>query len=183
MTTAAVPDNIRFLESQPHAMPLFLEFGLLGLFMFGLFATFRYLVRRAAGNKSYKSGVAVALLSAFLLFWVNGAVGIIGSENNDANMLYFALLVVVLAGSLVVRFEASRLRFVMGFAACAMVLIAFFALGFGMGVSGPIWPWDVVWITLFFSGLWSLSSWFFHRALQEVARAEDRSPLNEGGAL
>ena len=136
--------------------------------MFGLYISFRLLVKRAAGNRFYKSAIAIAMVAAFLLFWVNGAVGIIGSENNDANMLYFLVLLMVFLGSLAVRFEARGLRVVMTAAAAAMVVIAVAALGFGSGVDGPIWPWDVVWITLFFSGLWSLSAWFFHRAAFEA---------------
>lgn len=159
-------------------MPLFLEFALLGLFMFGLYATFRFLIRRAAGNRSYKTGMAIAMVTGFFTFWVNGAVGIIGSENNDANMMYFMLLLVVFFGSFIVRFRAEGLRWVMATAAGLMVVIAIAALGFNLGVSGPIWPWDVVWITAFFAGLWSLSAWCFHKAA--VAQPDD--PETEASA-
>ena len=38
---------------------------------------------RKTGDAAYRTAVGVALAAAFLLIWVNGAVGIIGSENND----------------------------------------------------------------------------------------------------
>lgn len=151
-------------------MSLIFEFALLGLFMFGLFATFRFLVRRASGNRFFKYGMALTLLAAFLLFWVNGAVGIIGSENNDANMLYLGVVLIVFGGIVLVRFTALKMKRVALAAACAMVMIAVVALATGLGVSGPIWPWDVVWITAFFSGMWFLASWFFNKAEQSPSR-------------
>jgi hypothetical protein len=157
-------------------MPLFLEFALLGLFMFGLYASFGFLVKRAAGNPSYKLGLALALVAAFMLFWVNGAVGVIGSENNDANMSYFVLVLMVFLGSIASRFRAGGLRIVMAVAAIAMVIIATAALGFSMGVNGPIWPWDVVWITVFFFALWSLSAWFFHQVTLETEGQTSSDP-------
>lgn len=178
-------DNIRFLASIAHhpfnhpciqtpihsnTMSLIFEFALLGLFMFGLFATFRFLVRRASGNRFFKYGMALTLLAAFLLFWVNGAVGIIGSENNDANMLYLGVVLIVFGGIVLVRFTALKMKRVALAAACAMVMIAVVALATGLGVSGPIWPWDVVWITAFFSGMWFLASWFFNKAEQSPSR-------------
>ena len=39
-------------------------------------------------NKTYRRAFFVGFLGVFLLFWVNGAVGIIGSEDNPANLLY-----------------------------------------------------------------------------------------------
>ncbi|OHA85436.1 MAG: hypothetical protein A2591_03090 [Candidatus Yonathbacteria bacterium RIFOXYD1_FULL_52_36] len=40
-----------------------------------------------------------------LLGWVSGAVGIIGSENNPVNLMYWAVFVVGLIGSLLARFK------------------------------------------------------------------------------
>ena len=63
------------------------------------------LAARKTGNTAYRSGVGLALLAAFLLVWVNGAVGIIGSEDNDANVVYYGVLAVGLIGALIARFE------------------------------------------------------------------------------
>src|SRR5688572_13882947 len=41
---------------------------------------------RKTDNAAYRLAAAVALAAAFLLVWVNGAVGIIGSEQDDANL-------------------------------------------------------------------------------------------------
>ena len=45
------------------------------------------LVSRKTGHAAYRAALGLALGSAMLLGWVNGAVGIIGSENNEANLM------------------------------------------------------------------------------------------------
>ena len=52
------------------------------------------LIARKAGNSSYRVAVGVAVATALLLVWVNLAVGIIGSEDNPVNLLYFAVIFV-----------------------------------------------------------------------------------------
>ena len=37
------------------------------------------------GNSAYRAAVGVAIAAAFILVWMNLAVGIIGSEDNPAN--------------------------------------------------------------------------------------------------
>ena len=61
------------------------------------------LVKRKADSAAYKFGVGVALAAAFILVWVNGAVGIIGDESNDANMMYFGVLAVGIIGAIIAR--------------------------------------------------------------------------------
>lgn len=154
-------------------MPLFVEFLLLGLFGLALFGFFRFLISRVPGNRYYKYGIGVGMVTGFLLFWVNGAVGIIGSENNDANMMYLMVLLLAFLGSILVGFKPARMVWVMRGSAAAFVVIAVLALVFDVGVSGPVWPWDVIWITGFFMAMLLLSGWFFQQAaLLESSREE-----------
>jgi hypothetical protein len=46
------------------------------------------LASRKTGEAAYRAAIGLAVGSALLLGWVNGAVGIIGSEQNDANLMY-----------------------------------------------------------------------------------------------
>ena len=153
-------------------MPVIFQFVLLGLFALALFGIFRYLIGRMPGNKHYKHGMAVTMVTGFLLFWVNGAVGIIGSENNDANMMYLVLLAIVLFGSLISRFKPLPMARIMAMAAALMVVIAILALGFGFGVSGPVWPWDVVVVTAFFGAFWLTAGWLFREASRRLSDAK-----------
>ena len=151
-------------------MGLILEFLLLGAIAAGCVYAFILLNRRLPHGTAYKYAVAVALAAAFLLFWVNGAVGIIGSENNDANMMYFGVIAVGVAGAAIARFQPRGMAHAMFATAAAMVLVATLALSTGMGVDGPIWPRDIVFITAFFAALWVGSALLFkHAARQQIA--------------
>jgi hypothetical protein len=122
------------------------------------------LVRRRGRRKPYRFAVGVALAGAFLLMWINGAVGIIGSENNDANMLYFGVIAIGFLGAIVARGRPRGMSLAMFMAALAQVSIAAVALLTDWGVTGPISPWDVVVLTAFFTALWLISAWLFRRA-------------------
>jgi hypothetical protein len=56
-------------------------------------------------TRAYRIAFGVGLAGAFLLFWVNGAVGIIGHEDNPANLMYGAVFAAGLIGSLISRFK------------------------------------------------------------------------------
>ena len=56
-------------------------------------------------NLTGRAGWMVMILTSFLLIWINLAVGIIGSENNPANLLYVVVLLSAVLGGLVVRFK------------------------------------------------------------------------------
>jgi len=56
-------------------------------------------------DKIYRIAFGVGLAGVFLLGWVSGAVGIIGSENNTVNLMYWAVPAVGLIGSLISRFK------------------------------------------------------------------------------
>ena len=80
---------------------------------------------------SYRIGFGLALLGAFLVTWVNLAVGIVGSENNPANQLFFLALLVGIVGAGIVRLRAAGMAKVM--AAVAVSLWVAFAIA----VMGP----------------------------------------------
>lgn len=124
------------------------------------------LVARKTRNIAYRSGVAATLAATFLLIWVNGAVGIIASEDNDANMMFFGVLAVGLIGALVTRFEPRGMRRALIATAVAQALVAVIALVGDLGSGGAAWPKDVLFATGFFGALWLLSAWLFGRAVR-----------------
>ena len=65
------------------------------------------LVARRSLQVVYRLAFAFGILGAFLLFWVNGAVGIIGSEDQPVNLLYDAVFLTGVIGALWVRFKAK----------------------------------------------------------------------------
>ncbi len=156
-------------------MNIIVEFLLLGAIGAGFVAVFRVLAARMPGNTAYKFAVALALVAAFLLFWVNGAVGIIGDEDNDANMMYGGVVAVGFVGSIIARFQPHGMAHALFATALAQVLVAAIALSAGWGSSGPIWPRDVLFLTAFFAALWGGSALLFRRAA-----AREQTALHEG---
>lgn len=73
------------------------DFVFAGVILFGSGLTYE-LIARKGGNTAYRVAVGIAVVAALLLVWVNGAVGIIGNENNPANLLYFGVIFIGIIG-------------------------------------------------------------------------------------
>lgn len=113
---------------------------------------------RVPARRAWRAGAALALATGVLLAWGNLAVGFAGSEDNEINMIFFAVPAAALAGSLVARFRAAGMATAMAIAAAVQVaagLIAFFYGEF----TGPL--------TVAFSGLWLASALLFLRSARE----------------
>ncbi len=87
------------------------DFILMGTLIFGTGVVYEWISSRG-NNKSYRIAVSIAVFTVFLLTWVNMAVGIIGSDKNDANLMYFSLIPIGLAGALIVKFQANGMAVV-----------------------------------------------------------------------
>lgn len=124
---------------------------------------------RKSSSTAYRCGAALALLGAFLLAWLGGAVGIIGPETEPANRMFVVVLASGFAGAWVARFEARGLARAMLLPAGVQALIGLVAVTGHLGASDPLWPWDVVGLTAFFCGLWLASARLFSRAAAGAA--------------
>ena len=127
----------------------------LAILLCGTAVAFEFAVRVPA-RSAYPAAVALALAAALLHLWINLAVGIIGSEDNPANLLYFGVVAVAALGALLARFRPAAMATAMAAAAAAQVATLFAALAAGLGFTGPV--------TVFFAALWLASSWLFRRA-------------------
>ncbi len=79
-----------------------------------------------AGNLFYKLAASAAVLGAFLLVWINGAVGIIG--DSDSNLMYGGVLAVLILGAAIARMRADMMSRVMVATAFAQFLVPVAAL-------------------------------------------------------
>jgi len=122
---------------------------------------------RSSSSWAYRGGVAVALAAAFLLVWINGAVGIIGSEDNDLNGVYLVEILVALAGALVARFRAWGMALAMAAAGLAQAAITVTVLLSGLGAGEPPGPFGIFVINAFFTGMWTISAGLFWKAAQD----------------
>ena len=132
--------------------------------LLGGVATTAALAIRKTRNITYRWAVGVALLCAFLLTWINGAVGIIGSENSDANMMYLFVVAIPVVGAFLVRFKPRGLERTMYVTAAGQVIVAELALMHELGADGPMWPRDLLILTAFFTSLWLISALLFRKA-------------------
>lgn len=142
------------------------DFAVAGALLFGAGLTYE-LVARKAGNIEYRAAVGIALAAAFLLVWVNLAVGLIGSEDNPANLMYVGVLAVGLIGAVIARFQPRGMARALFATAVAQALVAVIALIAGLGSTGPIWPRDILILTGFFAALWLISAGLFRNAARE----------------
>ena len=137
------------------------DFGAFGAMLVAACGSYE-LAARMTGNTAYRAAVAVGIVAAFLLVWVNLAVGIIGSESNPANLLFGGVLGIGLIGALIARFEPqgmARVLIATALAQAAVLVIALIALTAELG---PLFM-----LTGFFVALWLLSAWLFRKAARE----------------
>ena len=129
------------------------------------------LAARTTRNAFYRAGACVAVASCFLLLWVNLAVGILGSERNDANLMFAGVIAVALGGSIVAHFRSPGMARTMVAAALAQALVGVIALAAGLASPGPDGVYEVVMGTSLFGGLWLMSAWLFRKAASQTAAA------------
>jgi hypothetical protein len=138
--------------------------------MFGLVGGTYELAIRLSRNYAYRGGVAVALLAAFLLVWINLAVGIIGNEDNPANLIFFAVIAIALTGSIAARFDAIGMARAMTVTAVVQELIAVTVLFVGLGRAEPPGPVGLFALISFFAFLWIASAALFRKAASALGR-------------
>lgn len=81
------------------------------------------LVSSKGKNIAYRAGVGMALAGVFLLIWINLAVGIIGSEDNPVNIMYFGVIAIGFLGSIIARLQPQGMAWVMFAMATAQMLV------------------------------------------------------------
>lgn len=105
-----------------------IDFMIMGFLIFGTGFTYK-LVTWRRDNLIYKVASGLTLITCFLLIWVNLAVGILGSEDNPANLLYGVVLIVGFLGAIIARFKAEGMAstlFIMTLVQILIPVIAYF---------------------------------------------------------
>ncbi len=153
------------------------DFVVAWLLMAGLgFAYMRLAGKNVAS--AYRFATGLALFAAFLLVWVNGAVGIIGSEENPANALYGGVLLVGLAGASIARFRPEGMARTLAAMALAQLLVPALALfvrkqDFAPGI-GPVFGLNAGFAALFLG-----SACLFYRAARRTTEPESSTGVRE----
>jgi CHASE2 domain-containing sensor protein len=117
---------------------------------------------------AYRSALALALSGAFLLVWLSLGVGIIGRDGDPANLMYFGVLAVGVAGAILARLRPRGMSRALCAVALAQALVAGVALAAGLGLPySP--PAEIVLLNGFFIAIFAASAWFFRRAACQTA--------------
>jgi hypothetical protein len=161
------------------------DFACASALLLGTGVTYELAARRTR-NSAYRAAVGVALAAAFILVWVNAAVGLIGSEDNNANVMYGGVLAVGIVGAIVARFQPHGMARALVATALAQAFVTAIALvaGWGSPGSGPL---EIVALNGCFAALWLLSAWLFRQAAREQPPAgaapsvDPRRPLSTHG--
>lgn len=116
---------------------------------------------RTSRSGAYRAGAACALAAAFLTLWANGAVGMIGNEDNPYNLFFLGVVALAFLGSIALRFPPTTgMAAVMAVAALAQAGLAI--VGMAADLRGGIF-------SLAFAGLWLLAAALFRNAARERA--------------
>ncbi len=105
----------------------FTDFIFAGALLFGTGLAYELLASKG-GTIAYRAAIGLALGTAFLLVWINAAVGIIGDGDLDSpNGMYFGVLAIGIIGALIARCTPrgmARTLFAMALAQMAAWVIA-----------------------------------------------------------
>jgi hypothetical protein len=122
---------------------------------------------RVSASWTYRAGFGLAVFTGFLLTWANLAVGLINDEREDANLLFFGVLAIAMAGALFARFEAKGMARAMAATAVAQLLCA----GLGAYLESA-W---VGFLISVFAAMWLGSALLFAKDAQRSAQAPVRA--------
>jgi len=132
------------------------------------------LIIRMRHNATHRLALGLALLAAFLILWINLAVGIIGEPENPANLMYFGVIAVGIVGAIIGRFHPDRMTRAMFVTAIAQALVA--AITAYVGLGEPVtWWWSLLFLNGILIMLWAGSACLFRKAARSHDPEGDRS--------
>jgi hypothetical protein len=106
---------------------------------------------------------ALAVVGSLMLAWFSLGVGIIGADGDPANIMYFGVIAIGLAGAFVARGRPrgmARVLVAMAGGILVVLLIALLA-PLGRPYSGPM---ELILLNGFFVALYLAAAWLFDRA-------------------
>lgn len=138
------------------------DFVIAGTFLLGSGLAYEFIASKG-GTTAYRVATFIAVGATLLLTWINLAVGIIGNEENPANLMYFAVIIVGIIGTLVARFKPQGMTRALIATAVAQALVPIIAFtlwrpDFTPGVI------EVFALNTIFVVLWLTSAFLFRRA-------------------
>ena len=140
------------------------DFIVAGFLLFVSVMTYN-VVASKAGDVAYRAASGIAISASLLLIWMNLAVGLIGSEDNPANLMYLGELFVGIVIAIRARFKPLGMAVAAIATAGMQSLIMLLALIFVLddASSGSV---EILLVNSFYIALYSASGWLYWRAAQ-----------------
>lgn len=144
------------------------DFVIAGALLLGTGFAYEFMASRS-GTVAYRAAAGIAVFAALFLVWINLAVGLIGNENNPANLMYFGVLAIGLVGAFIARFKPSGMMRALFATAAAQALVPVIAFiiwkpEVNSGMLG------VLVLNAFFIALWAGSAMLFRRASMAASK-------------
>ena len=146
------------------------DFAIFGTMLVGTAGTYE-LAARMTDNNAYRAAVGVALAAAFILVWMNLAVGIIGTEDDPANLMHGGVVAVGIIGAIIARGQPPGMARVIIAMALAQASVAAIAVIAGKHQSPISSAAEILGLNGIFIVLFLGSAWLFRRAAREHTSA------------
>ena len=127
---------------------------------------------RTSRNLAFRAGVALMLAVPFLSIWFTGAVGIIGDEDNPANLVFLVTPLFALAAAALARFRAEGLARAMAATAIAQLVAGGIGVAAAANAPTPVFAPEALVIIAMFTVMWLAASWLFASAAKQRAAGD-----------
>lgn len=133
-----------------------MDFVIAGILLSGAGISFVLLTHKS-GNRKYSIATGIAVGAALLMMWANLAVGIIGNEDNPANIMYLWVLGVGVVGAVIAQFKPKGMSLALLATAITELIIVIIAYTEGNGSTFKDFL-ELITVNGFFIALWIISS-------------------------
>jgi hypothetical protein len=124
------------------------------------------------GRSAHRRGLALAIGSACFLFWLVGALGLVGTEGDRADLMYLGVILIGVVGTAISRLRSRGMARTLAAMALAIAtaMVVVFAAGLipDYNTAG-----EIVGLHAMFIALFGAAAWLFRRAA--VLRPSARS--------
>jgi hypothetical protein len=150
------------------------DFIIMGALGFGTGLAY-VLISRFSSNIVYRTAIGLAIGTTFFMIWANLAVGLIGAGPNPGNLMYMAVVAVVIIGSILSHFSPGGMERAMYATALALMLLAVIALSANMNEYPGSSVTEIIGVNGFFAMLFVISGILFRHVAQNNPPMTEKS--------
>lgn len=143
-----------------------LDFAFAAILIGGTGGLIELAVRRSR-DLAYRAASVLTAFGIFVLTWLNGAVGMIGSEGEIANLAFLGVVGIAVAGAILTRLRPAPMARVMAMTAVAQAAVPV-VVWFALPSIGAIFSGREVVLFAAFVGIWLGAALLYGRAARLV---------------